>query len=323
MSSSTTTTETSRLQNATRGRSHTTMHLLMLVATFSWAANIVAGKEALRGFGPLALAQLRALGAALVFLLVFLAWRGRPALRFTRRQWGQQWGRQLGMLAALGLSGVTLNQLFFISGLERTSVAHTGLIVALGPVMVLFLSCLARLEALTAPKLAGMLISFGGVALLSFGRGTQASGAHWQGDLIVLGSSAVFACYTILVKEVADRYDPLTLNTLVFGLGALMLVPISAPALTGIRGSALSSLSWWSLGYMILFGSVVPYLIYAFALTELAASRVSAFSYLQPVIATALGIWLLGERLSSRTASGGALILLGVYLAERERGSED
>ena len=291
------------------------MHLLMLVATFSWAANIVAGKEALRGFGPLALAQLRALGAALVFLLLFLGWAGRPAIRLTRRQWA--------MMAALGLSGVTLNQLFFISGLQRTSVAHTGLIVALGPVIVLFVSCLLRLEAMTTPKLVGMLMSFGGVALLSFGRGTQVSGAHWQGDLIVLGSSAVFACYTILAKGVADRYDALTLNTLVFGLGALMLVPISAPALPGVRWSALSYLSWWSLAYMILFGSVVPYLIYAFALTELAASRVSAFSYLQPVIATALAIWLLGERLTPRTAAGGALILMGVYLAERERGGED
>ena len=71
---------------------------------------------------------------------------------------------------------------------------------------------------------------------------------------------------------------------------------------------------------MILFGSVVPYLIYAFALTELAASRVSAFSYLQPVIATALAIWLLAERLTVRAVVGGALILLGVYLTERETG---
>ena len=292
-------------------RSHASMHLLMLFATCCWAANIVAGKEALVGFGPLALAQLRALGAALVFLLVFLVWPGKPRLELSGRQW---W-----LMAVLGLSGVTLNQLFFIGGLARTSVAHTGLIVALGPVMVLVLSCALRLEPLTALKLTGMLVSFGGVAVLTVGHGGQTNGAHWQGDLIVLASSAVFACYTILVKGVSDRYDALTLNTLVFGVGALLLVPAGAPAVLGVRWSSLPSPVWWSLAYMIIFGSVAPYLIYAFALTELAASRVSAFSYLQPVIATALGIWLLAERLTARAVVGGALILLGVYLTERER----
>ena len=310
-----TATRTEPTQAPAAARSHASMHLLMLFATFCWAANIVAGKEALRGFGPLALAQLRALGAALVFLLVFLAWPGRPRIELTRRQWL--------LMAALSLSGVTLNQLFFIGGLARTSVAHTGLIVALGPVMVLFLSCLLRLEPLTALKLTGMFVSFGGVAALTVGHNGQTSGAHWQGDLIVLASSAVFACYTILVKGVSDRYDALTLNTLVFGLGALFVVPAGAPAVFRVPWSALPSQVWWSLAYMILFGSVVPYLIYAFALTELAASRVSAFSYLQPVIATALAIWLLAERLTVRAVVGGALILLGVYLTERETGGID
>ena len=291
------------------------MHLLMLVTTLCWGANIVAGKEALRGLGPVALAQLRALGAALVFLLVFWAWRSRPALRLNRHDWL--------LLAAVGLSGVTLNQFFFIAGLNRTSVAHTGLIVALGPVMVLFLSCLLRLEGLTALKLAGMLVSFGGVAVLAVGHKAQSGGAHWQGDLTILGSSAAFACYTILVKKVSDRYDALTLNTLVFGLGALLLLPLGTPAVLRVQWSALSSPVWWSLAYMIIFGSLVPYLLYAFALTELAASRVAAFSYLQPAIATALAIWLLGERLTLRAVVGGALILLGVYLTERERGEGD
>jgi drug/metabolite transporter (DMT)-like permease len=49
---------------------------------------------------------------------------------------------------------------------------------------------------------------------------------------------------------------------------------------------------------------------------------VAAFAYLQPVVAALLGTWLLGERITLRVVAGGALILLGVYLAERERGEE-
>lgn len=295
-------------------RRHGLLHLLMLFATVCWAANIIAAKEALRGFHPLALAQLRVLGAALLFALAFFAWRGRPALRLTPRQWI--------FLTVLALTGITLNQLLFIGGLARSSVAHTGLIVALGPVMVLVLSCLMRLEALTVLKFVGMLVSFGGVAVLTTGKVGQANGGHWLGDLILLGGSAVFALYTILLKEVSDRYDALTLNTLTFGLGTLLMIPFTMRALLSVSWAALPIRAWWGLSFMVVFGSVVAYLIFAFALTGLTASRVAAFSYIQPVMATGLGIWLLGEKLTLGVVVGGALILLGVYLVERERGDE-
>jgi drug/metabolite transporter (DMT)-like permease len=71
---------------------------------------------------------------------------------------------------------------------------------------------------------------------------------------------------------------------------------------------------------MVLLGTVAAYLFYAFALTELSASRVAAFAYLQPVVAALLGVWLLRERITLRVVAGGTLILLGVFLAERERG---
>jgi len=67
----------------------------------------------------------------------------------------------------------------------------------------------------------------------------------------------------------------------------------------------------------VLFGSVVPYLLFAYALTGLAASRVAAFNYLQPVIASSLAIWVLSEKLTAKVLIGGVLILTGVYLAER------
>jgi len=47
---------------------------LMLIATFCWATNIIAGKEALRGFGALALAQMRVWGASVIYVALFLTW---------------------------------------------------------------------------------------------------------------------------------------------------------------------------------------------------------------------------------------------------------
>jgi drug/metabolite transporter (DMT)-like permease len=289
------------------------LHLAMLLVAFCWATNIVAGKEALRGFDPLALAQLRVLGAALVFVMVFAGSRKqRP--RLTRREWM--------FMALLALNGVTLNQLCFIGGLARSSVAHASLIVALGPVMVLVLACLLHLEVLTLLKFAGMVISFCGVGILTLEKSGRSGAGHWTGDLLLVIGSAVFAYYTIQMKEVANRFDALTLNLLAFGMGGLMLIPFAAHALLEVNWTALPAPAWWGLAYMIVLGSVVPYLLFAVALTELSAARVAAFNYLQPVIASSLGIWLLSERLTREVVAGGVLILLGLYLTERERGEE-
>jgi drug/metabolite transporter (DMT)-like permease len=293
---------------------HGLMHGLMLLATLSWAGNMIAGKQALREISPLALAQFRVGGAALILLVAFFAWPGRPRLRLARREWGR--------LIVLSLFGITLNQIFFIGGLARTSVAHTGLLVALGPVMVLILSVGWRLEALTAAKVAGMLLSFAGVGVLTSGRFGGTSGGGWAGDLIVLSSSAVFAVYTVLLKKEVNRYDALTLNALTYALGAILLVPVCGKAFLEMRWRAVTGMGWFGAIYMVILGSVISYVIYTFALTELAASRVAAFSYLQPVMATGLAIWLLAEKLTGGVVAGGALILGGVYLAERERGEE-
>jgi len=294
---------------------HGRMHWVMLLVTVCWASNIIAGKEALTGFGPLALAQLRVLGTAVVYAICFLATGRVRRLRLPIRKWP--------FMVVAALSGVTLNQFLFIGGLARSTVAHTGLIVALGPVMVLVIAVLVRLEVLTTWKIAGMLVAFVGVGTLTADKATSGNGQSWAGDLILLAGAAVFAVYTILMKEVADQYDALTLNTLMFVLGAMLMAPFCARAVAGTPWAGLRLEAWWGLAFMILFGSVVPYVLFAYALTELAASRVAAFNYLQPVIASSLGIWVLSEKLTSKALVGGVLILAGVYLTERERGEEE
>ncbi len=295
-------------QHLGRRRSHVLMHALMLVTTTCWAGNIIAGKFVLRSMGPLALAQLRAAGGASVFVCLFFARRHRPTLRLSWREWR--------MLALTALFGISLNQLCFIGGIDRTSAAHAALIIGLGPVMVLVMAVALRLEALTGLKVAGTMIAFSGVAVLTTGKAS--SGATLRGDLITLVGTLVFAVYTILMKEVAGRYDAITLNALVFSLGAAFMAPVALHELLKVHWSSLPATAWWGAGYLVFMGTALSYIIYAKVLQELSAARVAAYAYLQAMIAVTLGIWLLAEKLDWRVLAGGTSILLGVYLTERE-----
>jgi drug/metabolite transporter (DMT)-like permease len=294
---------------------HHLMHLAMLIAVSCWAANMVAIKEALFGFSPMALAVVRAIAVALVFGILFLLLRGRSLLRLSRRQWFH--------FGVIAFFGVTLNQMLFIQGVAHTNVPHAALIVAVEPVMVLVLSVVMRLEALTAFKLAGMAISFSGVVLLTYGKPVAGGQAYWFGDMVLMIEVVVFAYYTILMKEVIDQYDVVTLNTLVFGLGALMMIPFGSRALLHVNWSRIPVRAVLGLGFMTFFSCVIGYLLFAYALKGLTASRVAAFNYIEPVMATALGVWLLHDKVSMWGILGGGLILLGVYFTERERGEEE
>ena len=294
---------------------HHLMHFAMLIAVSCWAANMVAIKEALFGFSPMALALVRAIAVAIVFGILFLLLRDRSLLRLTPRQW-----LHFGVIAFFG---VTINQILFIHGVAHTNVPHAALIIAIEPVMVLVLSVVMRLEALTSLKFVGMAISFTGVVLLTSGKPVQGGNAHWVGDLILMVEVVVFAYYTILMKGVIDQYDVVTLNTLVFGLGALMMIPFGARAVLHVNWSQIPVRSVLGLGFMTFFSCVIGYLLFAYALKGLTASRVAAFNYIEPVMGTALGVWLLHDKVSPWGIFGGALILLGVYFTERERGEEE
>jgi drug/metabolite transporter (DMT)-like permease len=294
---------------------HHLMHLAMLIAVSFWAVNMVAIKEALFGFHPLALALLRATAVALTFGTIFLFLRDRSLLRFTRGQWLR--------FALIAFLGVTLNQVLIIEGVARTNVPHAALIVAVEPVMVLVLSVMMRLEVLTTLKFAGMTISFLGVVLLTYSKALHGGPGYWLGDAILLAEVVVFAYYTILLKEVVDQYDVITLNTVIFGLGALLMIPFGAEALLHQQWSQIPIRSFIGLAFMTFFSAVLGYLLFVYALKGLTASRVAAFNYFEPILATGLGIWLLRDRVSVWGFLGGGLILLGVYFTERERGEEE
>jgi len=278
--------------------------LIVLMVVF-WSGNYIAGKIALRELSPLLLAGMRIGMAGLMMLPVyFSSAQARPPMRGMLR------------LLALGVLGVTLNQVFFIVGLSRTSVAHAALIIGLTPILVLILAALRGLESITLRKAGGMLIALCGVGVL---KAFEPAGtpATWFGDTFVFLASFCFALFTVFGKESTRQYSSVTVNTVAYVGGGLALLPVTVWEAGRHSLAHVGAGPWLAAIYMALFPSVIAYLIYYFALSHMAASRVAAFSYLQPVFAAAMGVTILHESLGAPVVAGGLVTLTGVYLAER------
>lgn len=279
-----------------------------------WALNFVIVKVALREFPPLLLAGLR-IALAGVFI--------SPAYFWQRSRTRETWSREdLPVLLFLGMFGVSLNQLFFVLGMSRTSVAHSSIVMAMMPLCVLLMAALMRQERITPRKATGMLVAMSGVALLNLLPGAQPAakpgvGASPLGDLFIFLSGFAFALFTVAGKQISGRHSSITVNTFAYVGGALALAPITWWQSRGFEFGEVTWRGWASLIYMALFPSVICYLIFYYALRHIAASRVSAFSYVQPVLAMTLATITLGERITRPLVAGAVVIFSGVYLAER------
>ncbi len=298
-------------QDATRAKgSHTILYLLIAAMVLFWSANYIIGKIALREFPPLLAGALRIAMAGVFMIPVYAAQRGGA------KPWNR---RDLPMLVYLGVFGVTLNQLFFMIGLSRTSVAHSALLIAMTPIFVLIIAAIAKQERITLRKAAGMLIAFGGVGILNLLPVTGPPGSQPTvvGDVFAFLAAATFALFTVIGKTVSLRLSAVTVNTFSYLTGAVALAPIAIWQGRGFAFARVSAAGWMSLAYMALFSSVICYLIYYYALGHISASRVAAFSYLQPVIATLMAAAVLRERVTLPLIAGGAVIFAGVFLTER------
>jgi drug/metabolite transporter (DMT)-like permease len=282
------------------------LYTLLAFMILTWGLNFVVAKIALREIPPLAVASIRTVMAGVFILPIFL-WRTKGQ----RRCWP---ARDIAALLLLGVAGAVGNQILFVIGLARTSVAHASVAVALSPITVLIIAAFAGQERITGRKTAGMLIAFSGIVALQFGH-TSGRGPTLAGDLIVLISGSLFAAYAVFGKALTSRYGSLTANAFAYTGGAVLMLPISLWLLGKFDAARVSIAA--AVAYMAVFSAVVAYLIFYYALRWLPASRVSAFSYLQPLLATASAVLILGERPTAGFAVACALVLAGVFITER------
>jgi drug/metabolite transporter (DMT)-like permease len=272
----------------------------------SWALNFVIGKVALREIPALVLPGIRIAVATVCLLPIYLV--RRPRQTFARKDWPR--------ILIVSLCGITLNQFFFIGGLSRTSVAHMAVMISITPILVLILAAGAGQERFTFAKIAGMLVAMSGVLALELARGDSGTATVF-GDFLAFCGTAAFAVYTVLGKTLASRYGSLPMNTLGNVIGSITLLPLSWHARASVDLTHVSAAAWWSVAYMAIFSTVIAYLVYYYALAYMPASRLTAFTYAEPVLAAILGFWILGEPVTWSLAVAGILVLAGVWVTEK------
>jgi len=269
-----------------------------------WSVNPVAAKIALRHMPAPLLVSVRTTIAALIVLpWLFQARRVVSAVHWWK-------------LALLGAGLQVGNQLIYVTSLSMTSIAHAAFIYSAVPVIILLLAASRGQEKITSKKLIGMFVCVVGAVWLAMDR-SGGGDPSLQGDILLVGAGLLFAAFTVFGKQARQQYGAVVLNSIAYVSGAVLLQPVIWIVYRDFSLLSVPSEAWWAVSYMAVFPSVFGYLIYYWALGHVPASRIAGVQYLQPLTATSLGWVLLGESVSLNLGLAGAVILAGVYLAER------
>ncbi|MGC8873485.1 MAG: DMT family transporter [Chloroflexia bacterium] len=282
-------------------------YLLAFAGTAIWATTaIFIGYLSTRfGLPPLVLAFWRDLFAACALALVFLAFK-RPLL------FPPQVRRHLPFLAAYGLSLATFNALWTTS-VARNGAAAATVLAYSSPAFTALVGRRLFGERLDAPKVAAILLSLLGCALVS-GAVTPAA---WQTDSlgIVVGllSGVAFSGYSLFGKAAAHRgLPPWSTMLYAFSFAAAFLLLLQRPATLFYLGR--SATGWGILTLLAIGPTIGGYGLYTVSLTYLPAGVANLIATLEPTLTALLAFLFLGEKWTALQWGGSALILLGVVL---------
>lgn len=278
-------------------------------AILFWGGSFIATKIALRDAHPATIILLRfTFGVAILWLAI---WRWRIFQRIGKRDWVY--------LAILGVIAVPLHQAIQVIGLLYTTATSMGWIIALIPIFTALLAWIFLGEPMTALKVIGSLIAFGG-AVFVVTRGALSLDTFrlpsTLGDALALASALNWAIFQVASKPILRRLRPTAAMAYLMLFGGVLIVPFaSLQTLSDLP--RLTFDGWLAILFLGIFCSGVGYLVWYDALSKIDASQLSSLSYIQPMITVIVAALLLGETITPPILIGGAVILFGVYLVNR------
>jgi drug/metabolite transporter (DMT)-like permease len=281
------------------------VHLALVVVQLLFASLAITGRFVLPHFPPGALVCFRILGATAVLFILNAATGGTWV--------GDR--RDLGRLAVLGMLGIAANQTLFLFGLQHTTAINATILVTTVPVFTVLGSILTRREAASTRMLAGIVLAAAGaVYLIGPDRISLAPDLALGNALIVIGMIC-YAAYFIYSKSVVGRYGPITVSFYVMLFAGLAVLPLGIAAWERMSIHQVGGSVWWWVGYIVVFPTILTYLLNIWALQRVSSNIVSVYIYLQPLFAAAVAPLVLpGEQITFRVLTAGLTIFAGLGL---------
>ena len=280
--------------------------LALCWVSFFWGTTWIASKEGVKYMPALQLAAIRQFLGATLYLSYFL---------FKKTTWPK--GKQWKTIFILSVLNFVLSNGLSTWGVKYISSGLGAIIGALVPLWVVIIS-LFRGEKLVKLAIVGLIVGFAGVCVIFYEHLSDFLIFDFRfGIIISIISTLTWAFATLYTKKKAASFNPY------FSLGIQMFISsILLFAYLGATGSAISLssipiISWISIGYLVLFGSVLTFIAFIYALQHLPAEINSIYAYINPIIAVLLGAYIFGEPLTFSIAVGGIITLFGLYLVNQ------
>ena len=273
-----------------------------LVAVVLWAAAFVGIRAAGRSFSPGALAFGRlTIGTLLLGVLTF----SRTVVKPTRRE--------LVLLIVAGLLWFGIYNIVLNDAERRVDAGTAAMLVLLAPIFVIGLAAVFLKERTTPNLLLGSAIAFAGVVVIGFA--TSTGNTSLAGVVLCLVAALVSAIGLVAEKPALVRISALQATWICCAVGALFCAPYAPLLLRELRAAPASGTAW--LVFLGVFPTSIAFTAWAYALARGSAGRVVATAYLVPPLTIVMGWLLLGELPPGIAVLGGALCLVGVYIARK------
>jgi drug/metabolite transporter (DMT)-like permease len=283
--------------------------LAALAATTIYGINHTLAKGVMPTYvQPFGFILVRVLGASLLFWLI--SFRG-PKERIEKKDWPR--------LVLCSLLGMVINMLAFFKGLQLSTPINSAVLVTISPIIVVVLSAFLLRERITLSKSGGVALGFtGALILVLFGAETRGDAPNIPlGNTLFILNATTYGAYLVVAKKLVEKYHPFTMMKWLFTIAIFINLPITYGEFSQIEWSTMPLWAYGVIAFVVICTTFMTYLFNVFAMTQLKASTVGAFIYLQPVIGIIFALFTGKDALNAVKLGAAVLVLLGVYLASR------